>query len=115
MTEDGDRDGIPNVLVEAMACGVPVVSTRLSGIPELIDDGVDGLLVTTGDPQALAAAIDRLLKDPVLQQEMGLAARRKVEASFDLSRNTSQLAELLAGATPLFSMKEGIRKGVTVT
>jgi glycosyltransferase involved in cell wall biosynthesis len=114
MTEDGDRDGIPNVLVEAMACGVPVVSTRLSGIPELIDDGVDGLLVTTGDPQALAAAIDRLLKDPVLQQEMGLAARRKVEASFDLSRNTSQLAELLAGATPLFSMKEGIRKGVTV-
>ena len=98
MTPDGDRDGIPNVLVEAMACGLPVVSTRLSGIPELIDDGVNGLLVEPRDPDALAAALERLLTHASLSQALGLAARHKVETSFDLSRNTRQLAEWLSGA-----------------
>src|SRR6185295_11456421 len=54
---DGDRDGIPNVLVEAMAMGRPVVSTRVSGIPELIQDGENGRLVEPGDPEALSAAL----------------------------------------------------------
>jgi glycosyltransferase involved in cell wall biosynthesis len=97
MTPDGDRDGIPNVLVEAMACGVPVVSTRLSGIPELIEDGVDGLLVAPNDPWALAEAIERLLTDNALAHALGLAGRCKVEASFDMSRNTRRLASWLNG------------------
>ena len=56
--DDGDRDGIPNVLAEAMACGVPVVTTPISGIPELIEDGVNGLLVPCDVPEALADALD---------------------------------------------------------
>jgi glycosyltransferase involved in cell wall biosynthesis len=101
MTQDGDRDGIPNVLVEAMACGLPVVSTRLSGIPELIEDGVEGLLVAPNDPDALAKAIERLLMHATLAHALGLAGRRKVEASFDLSRNTRRLAAWLSGEEAL--------------
>ncbi len=94
VTDDGDRDGIPNVLVEAMACGVPVVSTRISGIPELIEDGVDGLLVEPGDPVALALAIERVLTDGDLAARLGGAGRRKVEVQFDLSVNSRRLVDL---------------------
>jgi glycosyltransferase involved in cell wall biosynthesis len=95
--ESGDRDGIPNVLVEAMACGMPVVSTRISGIPELIDDEVDGILVEPGDPDALAAAIRRLLCELELAERLAAAARRKVESRFDLALNTRLVGDLLAG------------------
>jgi glycosyltransferase involved in cell wall biosynthesis len=71
---DGDRDGIPNVLLEAMATGLPVVSTAVSGIPELISDGENGLLVAPEDPAALAAAIERLLADAGLGARQGAAA-----------------------------------------
>lgn len=95
--DDGDRDGIPNVLVEAMAAGVPVVSTRISGIPELIEDGCDGLLVEPSDPDALAAAIRTLLTDAELAERLAAAARGKVENCFDLSVNTRRVHELLTG------------------
>jgi glycosyltransferase involved in cell wall biosynthesis len=110
MTEDGDRDGIPNVLVEAMACGLPVVSTRLSGIPELIEDGVEGLLVAPNDPKALATAVERLLKHATLARALGVAGRRKVETSFDMTRNTRRLAACLTGEDAL----EPSRAAVTV-
>jgi glycosyltransferase involved in cell wall biosynthesis len=97
VTGDGDRDGIPNVLVEAMASQVPVVSTTVSGIPELIDDGVDGLLVPPSDPPSLADAIRRVLADPELAVSLGLAARRKVEREFDLTINTTALVRLFGG------------------
>jgi glycosyltransferase involved in cell wall biosynthesis len=96
MTGDGDRDGIPNVLVEAMACEVPVVSTRLSGIPELVSDGAEGVLVEPGDAVRLAEAIKLMLSDETRAASLATAGRRKVEDKFDLHRNTRRLVELFA-------------------
>ncbi len=84
---NGDRDGIPNVLVESMAVGVPVVSTTISGIPELVEDGVQGLLVPPGDPKAMADALERILQDKNVLRAMGRAGRQRVEKSFDASKN----------------------------
>jgi glycosyltransferase involved in cell wall biosynthesis len=92
--ENGDRDGLPNVLVEAQACGLPVVSTAISGIPELIEPGVNGLLVPPGDAAALAGALARLLDDAALRQQFGRAGSQRVRAEFDLERNTRRLREL---------------------
>ena len=97
--EDGDRDGIPNVLAEAMAAGLPVVSTCVSGIPELVEDGRTGLLVGPKDPAALADAIERLLSDPAKSQSLAVAARRKMEDSFECWETTKAVQTLLqAGA-----------------
>jgi glycosyltransferase involved in cell wall biosynthesis len=108
--DDGDRDGIPNVLVEAMAAGVPVVATRISGIPELVRDGKEGLLVEPRDPPALAGALRRVLSDTGLAAQLAAAARRKVELNFDVETNTRQLCALLQGKvherTPLLTLAE---------
>ena len=96
ITDSGDRDGIPNVLVEAMACGLPVISTRVSGIPELITDGVDGMLVEPHDPAALAAGMAHFLRDPELAARIGAAARRKVERLFDMRTTIHRLCGLFA-------------------
>ena len=92
--EDGDRDGIPNVLAEAMAMGLPVVSTPISGIPELIDDGEHGLLVPPRDPRALADALYRVLVDPALHQRLARAGRRRICERFDSRRTTLALRDL---------------------
>jgi glycosyltransferase involved in cell wall biosynthesis len=97
--ENGDRDGIPNVLVEAMAAGVPVVSTRMSGIPELIENGIEGILVEPDDIEALAAAISRLLDDTALADRLAAAGRRKVERSFDLIVNSKLVFDLLSSGS----------------
>jgi glycosyltransferase involved in cell wall biosynthesis len=89
-----DRDGIPNVLVEAMAAGTPVLTTAISGIPELVTDDVDGLLVAPDDPGALAAAIQRLHADRALGARLGAAGRATVRRRFDGDRLAEQLAEL---------------------
>ena len=89
---DGQKDGIPIVLMEAMALGVPVISTKLSGIPELIKDGKTGLLVAPGDAEQLSFAIRRVLEDPQLGQRLCDAARLWVETEFDLRRSVEQLA-----------------------
>jgi glycosyltransferase involved in cell wall biosynthesis len=91
---DGDRDGIPNVLAEAMAVGVPVVATRVSAIPELVMDGVTGTLVEAGSPPALAAALEDVLLHPEAHRRRLAAARRRVEEIFDQRRCVADLYEL---------------------
>jgi glycosyltransferase involved in cell wall biosynthesis len=94
VTEDGDRDGIPTVVLEAMASGVPVVSTPISGIPELIESSRDGILVPPNSPLLLAEALDRLLSDSQLRDRLAQAARAKIESRFLVERSSSQLLNL---------------------
>ena len=93
----GRMEGIPVALMEAMASGLPVVATRLSGIPELVEDGVTGLLVEPHHPEQLAAALERLLADDALAAELSLNARRLVERSFSLTVEAGGLGDLFAG------------------
>jgi glycosyltransferase involved in cell wall biosynthesis len=88
---DGDRDGIPNVILEALALQLPVVSTRHSGIPEALTDEVNGLLVPPADASALANAIARLLDDPDLRARLGRRGREIVTERFDVKRNAARL------------------------
>ena len=94
IAENGDRDGIPNVLVEAMAVGLPVISTNVSGIPELIEHGVSGWLTPPKDVQALAAAIEELLNDAALRERLSRAAREQVCREFDAEVNVAALQQL---------------------
>jgi glycosyltransferase involved in cell wall biosynthesis len=80
---DGDRDGIPNVIAESMAMGVPVVATRVSAIPELVIDRRTGLLVAPENPEALARSITRMLTDMELRRRIIPAARNRVRQVFD--------------------------------
>jgi glycosyltransferase involved in cell wall biosynthesis len=89
-----DRDGIPNVLVEAMAAGAPVVATNVSGIPELVEHEVNGLLVAPEDPEALADALMRLHADPELTRRLTDRARETVATHFDGERSAHELARL---------------------
>jgi glycosyltransferase involved in cell wall biosynthesis len=94
--DNGDRDGIPNVLVEAMAMEIPVVSTDISGIPELIEHRVDGLLVPQKDASALAGALEELLRESRLRSELGKHGRDKVRRLFDNKATTLELRKLFA-------------------
>jgi glycosyltransferase involved in cell wall biosynthesis len=87
---DGDRDGLPNVIQEALAVGTPVISTDVTGIPEVVRDGETGLQVPQHDPPALAAAIERLLLDPALRVRLATGARKMMERDFDIHRNTER-------------------------
>jgi len=93
-----DRDGIPNVLIEAMAMEIPVVSTRVSGIPELIRDGETGLLVEQNDPVGLAEAIARLLHDQELAYHLAKAGRELVTREFDIHHSAQKLLRLFENA-----------------
>jgi glycosyltransferase involved in cell wall biosynthesis len=98
VNDDGDRDGIPNVLIEAMAMRLPVVSTHISGIGELVDHMENGILVEQKDSVALAQALEFLLQRPDLRAQFGARGREKVLRCFSLERNVQQVHDWLAGS-----------------
>ncbi len=91
-------EGVPVVLMEAMAAQVPVVATQIAGIPELVEDGVSGFLVPPGDPIALADKVDRLLRDGKLRSEFGLAGSEKVSRDFNVLTEAEKLCQILTTA-----------------
>lgn len=95
VTESGDRDGLPTVLLEAMARGLPVVTTTVAGGPEIVEDGVTGLLCPPHDAAALAGALCDILARPDSASRMGRAGRMRAERLFDLTRNAARLRALL--------------------
>jgi len=95
---DGDQDGIPTVILEALACGLPVVATPVSGIGEAVIDRVTGLLVPPKDAAGLAHAAMRVMRDDALAAEIARAGRRLAERRFDLDQNVKILAHLYAAA-----------------
>jgi len=101
---NGDSEGLPTVLAEAQCCGLPVVSTRHAGIPEIIEDGRNGFLVAERDVSALSEALQRLLGDRSLREAFHAAAVENVERRFDLKRQTGLLEDmydcLIAGECP---------------
>jgi glycosyltransferase involved in cell wall biosynthesis len=97
VTDDGDRDGVPNVVAEAMACAVPVVSTSVGGVPDLVRHGENGLLAAPHDVDAIAGNLEALLADTPRCRRLGRAARRTVEEAFDIRASARQLARLFAG------------------
>jgi colanic acid/amylovoran biosynthesis glycosyltransferase len=94
-------EGVPVVLMEAMATGRPVIATRITGIPELIEDGVSGLLVAPGSLDQLVAALETLAASRELREQMGLAGRHKVEEEFDARRCASQVAAIFRSMAPV--------------
>jgi glycosyltransferase involved in cell wall biosynthesis len=105
-------EGLPVVLMEAMAAGVPVVAPWIAGIPELVDDGQNGFLVPPGDPSAAATAIRRLLEDAELRNHFAIAGRAKVEREFNLKIEASWLAKILSSAVS--GVSETVRPSAVV-
>jgi glycosyltransferase involved in cell wall biosynthesis len=91
IAEDGDRDGLPNVLMEAQSQALACVSTRVSAIPELIEDGSNGLLVPPSDPPALAKAIERLIRDPALRAQLAQRGHDIVRQRFSFEAGVERL------------------------
>jgi glycosyltransferase involved in cell wall biosynthesis len=96
VARDGDRDGLPNVLAEAQSQGLACVATRVSAIPELLRDGVSGILVAENDAPALAGALESLIAQPARRRAMGAAGPARVLAEFALEDNLDRLAEKFA-------------------
>jgi glycosyltransferase involved in cell wall biosynthesis len=93
VAEDGNRDGLPTVVLEAMALGTPVIATPVTGIPEVVADGVTGVLVPERDPAALAAALGRVLDHPEVAGSLTKAARSQIELEFDARQQARAVAE----------------------
>ncbi len=93
VARDGDRDGLPNVLMEAQSQALACVATRVSAIPELIDDGSSGMLVRENDPEALARALEALIRDPARRRALGEAGLARVRRDFALEANLERLAQ----------------------
>jgi glycosyltransferase involved in cell wall biosynthesis len=94
----GRREGIPVALMEAMSCGLPVVASRISGVPELVEHGRSGLLTPPGDARAIAEALERLARSPALRRRLGRAGRDTVVEHFDLRTQALRVAAVVAGS-----------------
>ena len=108
---DGDRDGLPNVVVEALSQGLPVVATRAAAIPELVVDGVHGRLVPPADAGALGAAIEDLARDPEARRRMGAAGIQRIAEGWDLDAGADRLYRLFRATLPTTA---GIPAGAAV-
>ena len=97
---DGDRDGLPNVLMEAQSQGLAVLATEVSAIPELIEDGITGRLVAPENPEALAQALAALIADPALRARLGKAGQERVRARFSMQAGIERLAARFGLAAP---------------
>ena len=106
-------EGVPVVLMEAMAARRPVVATRVAGVGELVEDGVSGFTVPPGDPESLADRIGLLLDDPARRAAMGAAGRAAVEAGFDIRHEAARLARILAHALDAAAPPLGLRPAVS--
>ena len=93
-------EGVPVVLMEAMAMELPVVTSRIMGIPELVEDGVSGLLIAPGDVAGLDAALERLARDPAERRRLGEAGRSKIVAEYALDTSVERLEQLFAANLP---------------
>ena len=112
-TNNGRKEGIPVALMEAMATGIAVVASRLSGIPELVSDGHNGLLVTPGDVSELASSIKRAMVDAALRAQLSQEARRTVEANYNLESNALRLARLFCGESDALTRRASQRERPT--
>ncbi len=92
---DGNRDGLPTVLLEAMAVGTPCISTDVTGIPEVVQDGVTGLIARQGDAESLAGGLQRLLADESLRVQLAERARTLIQEQFDVHSNAAEIRELI--------------------
>jgi glycosyltransferase involved in cell wall biosynthesis len=92
---EGGMDNLPTVIMEAMATGLPVVSTTIGGIPEMVIENQTGFLVPQRDPVALAGAIEELINDPLLAQNLGRAGQDRAEGLFSIDKNVRELCKRL--------------------
>ncbi len=102
---DGDRDGLPNVLVEAQSQALACISTTVGGVPELIEDGVNGVLVPPDDASALSRALLRVVRDPASRAAWGKAGMERVARGFDASASVAELARLLSDGEPAIAAR----------
>jgi glycosyltransferase involved in cell wall biosynthesis len=93
IARNGDRDGLPNVLMEAQSQSLACLSTRVAAIPELIEDGTTGVLVAPESPEELARALESLIADPGRRSRLGCAAHAQLSARFGIEQNLAPLAE----------------------